>query len=131
MNKQLKQLFLTSFLIAITILVLVMNQIWSHQRKQRELNDVNITISEGIEYITKKIPKAAIQVLPSMIENYFEGLGYITGQVQDIYQLRILEDVIEEEGVIIFRCFYEETDTNTLVVIYDGKFHFEVEEQME
>lgn len=131
MNKQMKQLFLTAFLVVVTILALVMNYIWSERRKQAELNDVNIVLSEGIEHISGIIPDVALQVLPKMIEEYFEDLGYTTGEAQDIYQLRILEDVIEEEGAIIFRCFYEETDTNTLVVMYDGKFHFEVEEQME
>lgn len=131
MNKQVKQLFLTAFFIVLTILALVMNHLWSFHRKQRQLDEVNIIISEGIEHVSETIPKTALKVLPSRIEAYFESLGYTTGEMQDIYQLRILEDVIEEEGAIIFRCFYEETDTNTLVVIYDGEFHFEVEEQME
>lgn len=123
---------MTVLLIVVTVLALVMNGIWSHQRKQQELDDVGIVISEGMEHISENIPESAMQVLPGRIENYFDGLGYTTGEDQDIYQLRVLEDIVKEEGTVIFRCFYEDTNTNTLVIIYDGReFKFEVEEQME
>lgn len=132
-NKKIIQVFTIAACLTVSVLGLSFSHL-TQKSVADKANESSLKFSD-LRDVKEALPEEAFLILPKNTEQYFQSIGYSVGKGEPIEELKVLDSSVEQSGeTTIFRCFYEETDTNTLVVTYNiqtKKFMFEIEEQKE
>lgn len=132
-NKKIIQVFTIAACLTVSVLGLSFSHL-TQKSVADKANESSLKLSD-LRDVKEALPEEAFLILPKNTEQYFQSIGYSVGKGEPIEELKVLDSSVEQSGeTTIFRCFYEETDTNTLVVTYNiqtKKFMFEIEEQKE
>lgn len=132
MSKKTMQVFTIAFCLVLSMLALFFS--YRSQNNRDTAHDVAGITFVNAAAVESALTQEAYKRLPELTEHYFKSIGYKDIK-RYITPLEVLEAGLEEKtDQTTFRCYYEPTKTNTLVITYirrTDSFEFMIEEQKE